>query len=207
MIDSIAFPRPDLMICPGDVLLCLRVNLRSCKNGDFISCVCSSNSKALFHHLSRREVPAQLALELIIQALHRNHARLSRLQLPVQLLHKPRPMPRATPQASPSNALRVRNVHREAARQNLEVEADPAQMLQPLHFVVPIVDEPLIEPREMGRPFHHHVSTNQIARNRGKRLLFVAFEALHRRQKGFIIIIVPLSEEIVLRFPRGWGPT
>ena len=48
VIDSIAFPRPDLMICPGDVLLCLRVTLRSCKNGDFICHVCSQTEKHFF---------------------------------------------------------------------------------------------------------------------------------------------------------------
>lgn len=33
---SIAFPHPELLISPGDVLLCLRANLRACSNGIFI---------------------------------------------------------------------------------------------------------------------------------------------------------------------------
>lgn len=51
LTDSIAFPRPDLQICPGDVLLCLRVNLRSCKNGDFIWLVCSIKHQNTFSPL------------------------------------------------------------------------------------------------------------------------------------------------------------
>lgn len=79
------------------------------------------------------------------------------------------------------------DVHREAVSKDRVVEAHEAQMLQPLHLVVAVVHEPLVEPRQRRRLPHHHV-----------RLLRIALEALHRRQQRRVVLRVPLREEIVL---------
>ena len=138
----------------------------------------ATNAQALSNHLFSRVVALQLAHKLVVRVLHGNGLALAILLLPEQVPHERRPV----------LGLLVRNVHGEAAREHLKVVAHKAQVLQPLHLVVPVVHEPLVEPRHGRHLAHHHV-----------RLLRVALEALHARQQRRVGLVVPLREEVVVQ--------
>lgn len=87
----------------------------------------------------------------------------------------------------------MRHIDREAMRKHAKRVPAIAQVLQPLHLVVPVVQEALVEGRQAGRFLHHHV-----------RLLCVALEALHVGQVLRVRLHHP-SRRVVVVKPVPWA--
>lgn len=84
----------------------------------------------------------------------------------------------------------MHDIERERVRQHVKLIPYPSkplasqtrqsQQIDPLHFVAPIVDEPLVEQQHVLRELHHHVPSIH-SRQSFLRLLQVVREALHPR--------------------------
>lgn len=91
------------------------------------------------------------AQKVVVGVVHREDPRL------LQLLEELLSVRGATYYQCVLHLRRMRDVHGVPIRENAVPVADIAQMLQPLHLVVGVVHERLIEPRQSGMSLHHHV--------------------------------------------------
>lgn len=115
-----------------------------------------------FHNTFIHFIPRQLLSERIVQI------EVQRLVLLHSRLHKLLPQRGATHYPPSARLQRMRHIDREAMRKHAKGVPAIAQVLQPLHLVVPVVQEALVEGRQARRLLHHHV-----------RLLCAALEAHH----------------------------
>ena len=96
----------------------------------------------------------------------------------------------------------MRHIHSEAIGKDREHIASVSQMLQPLHLVIRVVHEPLIERRQKRRLLDHDIPSNQPAKQ-PLRLLRVPLKASHGRELRSVGCVVPLREVIVVQLiPR-----
>ena len=104
-----------------------------------------------FHNTFIHFIPRQLLSERIVQI------EVQRLVLLHSRLHKLLPQRGATHYPPSARLQRMRHIDREAMRKHAKGVPAIAQVLQPLHLVVGVVHEGLVEPRQSGMSLHHHV--------------------------------------------------
>ena len=104
-----------------------------------------------FHNTFIHFIPRQLLSERIVQI------EVQRLVLLHSRLHKLLPQRGATHYPPSARLQRMRHIDREAMRKHTKGVPAIAQVLQPLHLVVPVVQEALVEGRQARRLLHHHV--------------------------------------------------
>ena len=103
--------------------------------------------------------PVLLRLPQIIQKapVQRQHVHMVPLEACIVLLR----VVRSTLQTPFHSAQGMGHVHSIALRENAELVAQVAQMLDPLHLVETVVDEAFVEARQVLRALHHHVGLEE----------------------------------------------